>query len=57
MEQFGKLLLNTLLVEAELHRRYGERFGLTPEEMAATPMSKSKPAKRFELRYIYALTQ
>src|SRR6202030_1890367 len=23
MEQFGKFLLNTLLVEAELHRRYG----------------------------------
>jgi len=38
MEQFGKLLLNTLLVEADLHHRYGERFGLTPNEMAATTM-------------------
>jgi thiaminase (transcriptional activator TenA) len=36
MEQLGKYVLNTLLVEEELHRRYGERFGLTPAEMAAT---------------------
>jgi thiaminase/transcriptional activator TenA len=39
MEQFGKYMLNTLLVEADLHRRYGERFGLTPAEMAATRMA------------------
>jgi thiaminase/transcriptional activator TenA len=39
MRRFGELLLNTLRVEAELHRSYGERFGLTPEEMAATPMA------------------
>ena len=36
MEQFGKFLLNTLLVEADLHHRYGERFGLTPGEMSTT---------------------
>jgi thiaminase/transcriptional activator TenA len=39
MEQFGRYILNTLLVEADLHRRYGERFGLTPDEMAATHMA------------------
>ena len=44
MEQFGKFLLNTLIVEAELHRRYGERFGLTPDEMAATAMAPTNYA-------------
>jgi len=44
MEQFGKLLLNTLLVEADLHHRYGERFGLTPNEMAATTMAPTNYA-------------
>src|SRR5579883_1117121 len=39
MEQFGKYILNTLLVESDLHRRYGERFGLTPDEMAVTRMA------------------
>ncbi len=44
MEQFGRYILNTLLVEAELHRRYGERFGLTPGEMAATQMAPTNYA-------------
>ncbi len=44
IEQFGKFLLNTLFVEAELHRRYGERWGLTPAEMAATPMAPTNYA-------------
>src|SRR5947199_7575865 len=44
MEQFGKFLLNTLVVEAELHRRYGERFGLTPSEMTATRMAPTNYA-------------
>ncbi len=44
MEQLGKYVLNTLLVEAELHRRYGQRFGLTPNEMAATPMAPTNYA-------------
>ena len=44
MEQFGKYVLNTLLVEAELHCRYGERFELTPAEMAATPMAPTNYA-------------
>lgn len=39
MEQFGKFLLNTLLVEADLHHRYGERFGLSPTDMTTTPMA------------------
>jgi thiaminase/transcriptional activator TenA len=44
MEQFGKLLLNTLQVELALHQQYGKRFGLTPEEMAATPMAPTNYA-------------
>jgi len=44
MEQLGKYVLNTLLVEAELHRRYSERFGLTPSEMAATRMAPTNYA-------------
>jgi thiaminase/transcriptional activator TenA len=44
MEQLGKYVLDTLLVEAALHRRYGERFGLTPEEMAATRMAPTNYA-------------
>ncbi|HZS79555.1 MAG TPA: thiaminase II [Ktedonobacteraceae bacterium] len=44
MEQLGQYILNTLLVEAELHRRYAERFGLTPEEMTATLMAPTNYA-------------
>src|SRR6266567_4995637 len=44
MEQFGKFLLSTLLVEADIHRRYGEHFGLTPGEMAATQMAPTNYA-------------
>ena len=44
MEQFGRYLLNTLLVEADLHHRYGERFGLTPTEMATTQMAPTNYA-------------
>jgi len=44
MEQFGKFLLNTLLVEADLHHRYGERFGLTPGEMSTTRMAPTNYA-------------
>ncbi len=44
MEQFGKYVLNTLLVEADLHQRYGERFGLTRDEMAATRMAPTNYA-------------
>ncbi len=54
MEQFGKFLLNTLLVEAELHRRYGERFGLTAGEMAATPMAPTNYAYTRHLLFIAA---
>lgn len=39
MQQLGQYVLDTLQVEAGLHRRYGERFGLSPEEMAATRMA------------------
>lgn len=54
MEQFGKLLLNTLLVEEELHRRYGERFGLTANEMLNTPMAPTNYAYTRHLLHIAA---
>ncbi|MBO0779724.1 MAG: thiaminase II [Ktedonobacteraceae bacterium] len=44
MEQFGKYILDTLLVEADIHRRYGERLGLTAAQMAATPMAPTNYA-------------
>ena len=44
MEQFGKLLLNTLVVERALHSQYAQQFGLTPEQMAATPMAPTNYA-------------
>lgn len=44
MQQFGQYVLDTLLVEADLHRRYGERFGLTSAEMAATRMAPTNYA-------------
>lgn len=44
MEQLGRYALDTLLVEANLHRHYGERFGLTPAEMAVTPMAPTNYA-------------
>lgn len=44
MVQFGTYLLDTLQVEAALHRGYAERFGLTPAEMAATPMAPTNYA-------------
>ncbi|QBD77846.1 thiaminase II [Ktedonosporobacter rubrisoli] len=44
MEQLGKYVLQTLLVEADLHRRYGERFGLSASEMANTPLAPSNYA-------------
>jgi thiaminase/transcriptional activator TenA len=44
MEEFGKLLLNTLTVERALHDEYARTFGVTPEEMAATPMAPTNYA-------------
>jgi thiaminase (transcriptional activator TenA) len=44
MEQLGNYLLHTLLVEAELHRRYGARFGLAPAQMAAIPLAPTNYA-------------
>src|SRR5215467_8563062 len=39
MERFGELLLGTIRDEQALHRAYAARFGLTAEQMAATPMA------------------
>lgn len=44
MAHLGTCLLDTLQVEADLHRRNGERFGLTPAEMIATPMAPTNYA-------------
>lgn len=44
MERFGELLINTVRVERSLHAQYGEHFGLTPIEMAATPMAPTNYA-------------
>ena len=44
MEQFATFLLNTLQIESALHRRYGERFGLTTGEMRATIMAPTNYA-------------
>jgi thiaminase (transcriptional activator TenA) len=46
--------LNTLLVEAGLHQRYGERFGLTPAQMASTPMAPTNYAYTRHLLFIAA---
>jgi thiaminase/transcriptional activator TenA len=55
MEQLGNLLLNTLLVEKDLHHRYGERFGLTPDVMAATPLAPTNYAYTHHLLSLAAL--
>lgn len=39
IEQLAQYGLNALLVEAELHRNYGKRFGLTPAQMATISMA------------------
>ena len=39
MERYGELLLSTMRDEQALHRSYAGRFGLTAEQMAATPMA------------------
>jgi thiaminase (transcriptional activator TenA) len=54
MEQFGKLLLNTIQVELSLHQQYGKRFGLTPDEMAATQMAPTNYAYTRHLLFIAA---
>lgn len=44
MQRFGEMLLETLAVEKALHQEYGRRFGLTPAEMAGTPMAPTNYA-------------
>lgn len=39
MERFGELLVSTLRDERALHAKYASEFGLTTDEMAATPMA------------------
>lgn len=54
MEHFGELLLDTIRVERALHLTYGAQFGLTPQEMAATPMAPTNYAYTRHLLYISA---
>jgi thiaminase/transcriptional activator TenA len=39
MERFGQLLVETVVVERSLHAEYCKQFGLTPEQMASTPLA------------------
>jgi thiaminase (transcriptional activator TenA) len=39
MAHFGETIVRTMAVEKSLHAEYGEKFGLTPAEMAATTMA------------------
>ena len=54
MERFGALLLGTIRGEQALHRTYADRFGLTAEQMAATPMAPTTYAYTRHLLYIAA---
>ncbi len=54
MQRFGELLLNTLAVEKALHQQYGARFGLSVEQMRATPMAPTNYAYTRHLLYIAA---
>jgi len=54
MGRFGELLLNTLQVERALHQSYGEKFGLTPEQMVATQMAPTNYAYTRHLLHISA---
>ena len=54
MRRFGELLLNTLSVERALHQGYGEQFGLSPEEMAATSMAPTNYAYTRHLLHVSA---
>ncbi len=54
MQKFGELLLNTLQVERALHQSYGEKFGLTTEQMAATAMAPTNYAYTRHLLHIAA---
>lgn len=44
MERFGQMLIETITVERSLHGEYSQKFGLTPGEMAATPMAPTNYA-------------
>lgn len=44
MERFGHMLVETITVERSLHAEYGQKFGLTPAEMAATPVAPTNYA-------------
>ncbi|MBA2363268.1 MAG: thiaminase II, partial [Chloroflexia bacterium] len=54
MQRFGELLLNTLQVERVLHMTYGEKFGLTPEQMATTEMAPTNYAYTRHLLHVAA---
>ena len=42
--KFGELLMDTVQVERALHEMYAGRFGLTVQQMAATPMTPTNYA-------------
>jgi thiaminase/transcriptional activator TenA len=51
MEQFGQMVLDTLTVERALHQAYAEKFGVTVEDMASTPMAPTNFAYTRHILY------
>ncbi len=54
MGRFGEPLLNTLQVESVLHQLYGQRSGLSPEQMSATEMAPTNYAYTRHLVHVSA---
>lgn len=54
MKQFGERMLHTIEVEQALHHGYAGRFGLTVEQMAATPMAPTNYAYTRHVLHIAA---
>jgi thiaminase/transcriptional activator TenA len=54
MRQFGERFLHTLAVEKALHEGYAAQFGVTLEEMAATPMAPTNFAYTRHILYVAA---
>jgi thiaminase (transcriptional activator TenA) len=54
MQAFGERLLHTLAVEKVLHHQFAVRFGLTVDQMMATPMAPTNYAYTRHLLHIAA---
>lgn len=54
MQQFGERLLHTIQVEQALHHAYAAQFGVSVEDMAATPMAPTNYAYTRHVLYTAA---